>query len=241
MVVVLAVASAFGIWAMMSALDPRNPQLATPESVVQLAPIPKLKPNTDPNTVDVLVATEDLPAGTVITPKNIGKLVAWKRIAKEDAAYRTATDEKRLHNTRVWLPLQEGEIISVWKVHSDPAHIPEGKVTVAIKFAFQPAAGLDPGYRADIVVMFRLKKRLEAFVVAQDVLIMAIGKGDTWPIGLLAVTPKEKELIEFALTRQSSFEAVWIHPESPPNTEPVDFDGAKKLLEEAPPKTPSQP
>src|SRR5262245_17531400 len=112
MVVLFAIASILGIWALMSAFSPRAPQPAAPEPVVQRAPepepIPKLEPSTDPDTVDVLVAAEDLPAGTTITPNNIAKLVSWKRIAKDECRYTPVTDENRLHNMRFWRPLRKG-------------------------------------------------------------------------------------------------------------------------------------
>lgn len=250
MVVVLAVAIALGIWALMSTLDARNPQLATSEPVVQLAPIPKLGPNTDPNAVDVLVAAEDLPAGTVITPNNIAKLVAWKRIAKDTLPGTATTDENQLHNMRFWRPLRNGEIIGVFDIHSQSLHAPEGKELATIPIATIGGGGVfyATGCRVDIIATVRCEKRLESFIVVRDAVILAIldsrALRPSWfsHVGLvLTVDPKEKELIEFALTRQCNLEAVLLHPESPPNTEPVDFNGAKKLLEEAPPKTPTEP
>jgi hypothetical protein len=245
MAILFAIASTLGIWALMSALDRRAPQPA-PEPVVQLAPepIPKLEPNTDPNAVDVLITKEDLPAGTTITPRNIAKFVSWKRIAKDACPDTAVTDENRLHNMRFWRPLRKGEIIGSFDVHSQTLRVPEGKELLAIEYSVPPLGGMTyfPGSYYAICATVRYEKRLESFIVVRDTaMLTAYYSGGRTAHTLFAVNSKEKELMEFALTRECSWELILHHPDEPPHTEPVDLDGVKKRLEEIPLKKPTRP
>jgi hypothetical protein len=145
--------------------------------------------------------------------------------------------------------LQKGEIISAFDVYSQSLRAPEGKELATIPLAIGGGGGFyAPGCRSEIIATVRLEKRLESFIVVRDTVIQALVDSRPprpgWfpPRGaVLTVDPKERELLEFVQARGCQLEVLLHHPESPPDTEPVDFDGVKKLLDGTPPKTPTQP
>jgi Flp pilus assembly protein CpaB len=168
---------------------PARPATAPP--VPAPAPVPA-------ETVEVLVATRDLPVGTVfVTDQNL-----WvaKKVAKDNVPPGVVTHAAELIDKRLSRPVRAGEALLATDL-SRGFHLPEGTdlVSLTVNPATEPF--LVPGSRVDVMASIRLGNTFKVFDLLVNVLVINVNHGVTDTKN--GVYPDVNE-VGFALTKKQA-------------------------------------
>jgi pilus assembly protein CpaB len=220
--IVFAAAIAIGGWAILTALDRHN----TP---------PK------PETIEICVAAKDLPVGTTIVPEDVATCVTRASVPKDSVPDTAVFNETDLHDKRLARPLRKGEAFNrqdFLRLSYMGALPPGGKV-VTIQYL---AGGtfVTVGDWVAIIAKIRRGNELELVALARG-LVVEDTWGDPHSAATIIVTTESGKLIELAQARGCDFSLMVTDHEKARDSEPVDVERTKKLLESLPVTTPTEP
>jgi len=196
--------------------------------------------------VEVFVALDELPVGTIITSANLEKTVLKKPVAKDalppdllgvviDVNDLLGKNLKRpLHKHEVFTKADLGKGSSITFVH--------GKHMVSLPMsAAQAAAGhIVPGSKVDVLATLKLPKKLASFPLLVDMHVLTVNSDldqsksqvfQNMTMVSLAVTQEQALLLSMAKTRGCNLELMLQNPEKELDTT-YDFKKIKKLLED---------
>jgi hypothetical protein len=234
--IVVATALTLGGWAILTVIDRR-------------AKLP------EPETVEVCVATKDLPVGTIITPDDVATLVALTRFAKDSVPEGVVIDPSELHDKRIARPWRKGEVFKLNDLVRGPVTLPEGMAMFSISL-YKPRgeperrfedSEFGAGCWVDLVTSVRQGNRLERVLLASDVSIIAINTPCGYdPNGTeywlsLAVTRGTQGLLTLAKSRGCEVSVLLSNPVHPFDCKSVNVARMRQLLESLPVKTPVGP
>jgi Flp pilus assembly protein CpaB len=195
--------------------------------------------------IDVLVATKDLPVGTVISRDDVDKYVKVKRVPKDGLPPAFVTEKEVLIDKRLSRPMHAEETFNPQDLLKGGAiTLPPGYGMVSLPVGVgQAAAGfVGPGSRVDVIATLRLSRRLHSFPLLVNMLVVAVntqttidaGNGGAFPnLSMVSFAVKEKEalLLSLAKTRGCNLELLLRHPETSNSNQTNDkIDQMVKLL-----------
>jgi Flp pilus assembly protein CpaB len=224
--ILFAAAIAIGVWAIMTALDRYN---RPPE----------------PETVEVCVATKDLPVGTYITPEDVNQMVTRVRVPKDGAPEGVVVEEAQLHDKRITRPWRKGEMFKLPDLlKGGYVRLPEGMVIVSFPTDVSHDDGrrvIGPGDRANIIATVQREDKLESVPLVQDSLIIAVNTAGWSPsMFSVAVDRDTLELLRLARNRKCKLSAKLSDTAQPSGSQPVDAARVRQFLESLPLATPEE-
>jgi Flp pilus assembly protein CpaB len=179
-------------------------------------------------TVDVLVSTQDIPAGTDLDPLIDQSGFVMRTVPADVVIQGVITDVYQLRGQRTAYPILAGEQISAARL-AGPLQaaggtlgIPSGYQAASVTLEAQRsvAGALQEGDHVEVFGTFNSKQTQTTRVVIPDALVLAVpadASGNPGSNVTLAVTPVEASLLIYAQTQSS----VWLTL-LPPNETGVD-------------------
>lgn len=197
-------------------------------------------------TVDLLVAAQDLPVGTVLTKDKLPKMVTKKAVSRDAVPAKAVESQDELSDKRLSRPLRAGEAFTPADLLEGAAiKIPPGKRMATLPVtAVQAAAGfVGPGSRVDVLASVKLKSQVRAFPILVDMLILAVnaevapskdGAFQTVSMVSFAVDQKQALLIKLAQARSCDLSLLLRNPDDADteNDREYEIDAVIKLLQD---------
>jgi pilus assembly protein CpaB len=161
--------------------------------------------------VDVVVATKDLPVGTVFTKDELKNLVVMKKAPKDGLPPNYIVNPEELLEKRLSRPMRAGETLNPQDLNKGIA-LPEGHDLVSLSIGPSQAASgfIVPGCRVDVMASLRLGNTLKVFELLVNTLVLNVNhdmtnnKNGVYPdinqVGF-ALTRKQAVLLELARAR----------------------------------------
>lgn len=201
-------------------------------------------------TVEVLVATKDLPTGTLITKDNMMKVTARKKIPKDALPQQFVTSEDELLEKRLARAVRADEVFNPADMKKGSTIIfPEGKdiISMSIGASNAAAGAVGPGSKVDIMASLQMGAVLEVFPLLIDMHVLEVNgepdltKNVRFPnmsTVSFAVNQEEALLIMLAKKRGCHLELLLRNPNKPLDKD-YDIKKVKEMLqtEKSPTKT----
>ena len=161
--------------------------------------------------VDVIIATKDLPVGTVFTKDELKTSTMMKKMPKDGLPPQYVTNPEELLDKRLSRPMRAGETLNPQDLNKGVA-LPDGHDLVALSInASQAASGfVVPGSRVDVMASLRLGNTLKVFELLVNTLVLNVNHdmtnnkngvyADLNQVGF-ALTRKQAVLLELARAR----------------------------------------
>jgi Flp pilus assembly protein CpaB len=214
----------------------RAPEPAAPTPT----PTPVVPPTVDPervsDTVEILVASRDLPVGTTLTKDE----PQWTklRVPKAEAPKGYVVDEAQLINRHITSRVRAGEPFRAdVLVGDDTITLPPGMDMVSLWFSDSESPFVSPGSKVNVVATGRFGNKLQALPLLVNVLVLAVdatldreGK-QSQRIVSFAVTEKQALILHLAKERGCSLSIMLRNPNSAPDRDRNhDLDSVIKFL-----------
>ncbi|MBN9122528.1 MAG: Flp pilus assembly protein CpaB [Planctomycetes bacterium] len=193
--------------------------------------------------VEVLVATKDLPVGTVFTKDEVKNLVKTKRLPKDGLPPAFVVNPDDLMEKRLSRPIRAEETINPADLNKGIA-LPDGHDLVALSIGSSQAASgfVVPGCRVDVMASLRLGNTLKVFDLLVNTLVinvnhdMSNNKNGVYPdinqVGF-ALTKKQAAALELARARGCNLTLKLRNQNRPPDEDTkYNIDEVIKLLED---------
>ena len=191
----------------------------------------------------MVVAAKDLPVGTVFTKDEMKSLVKMKKVSKDGLPPAYITNPEELLDKRLSRPRGQEETFNPADLNKGMA-LPDGHDLMALSInSSQAASGfIVPGCRVDIMASLKLGNTLKVFKLLVNTLIVNVNqdttnsKGGVYPdvsqVGL-ALTEKERVVLELARARSCSLTITLRHTNKPADSDKAyNIDEVIKLLED---------
>lgn len=174
--------------------------------------------------VDVVVASKDLPVGTMLSRDDLKASVKIVKRPKEGLPPTVVLNPEDLVDKRLSRPVRVEEVLNSQDLSKGGViTLPEGHHMVSLQVgAAQAAAGfVGPGSRVNVLATLRLGNKLEAFPLLVNMLVVAVdtqtaySKEGTFPsLSTVSFAVKEKEalVLSLAKTRGCSLELMLRNP-----------------------------
>lgn len=187
-------------------------------------------------TIEVLVATRDLPAGTVLAADQ--NLWVAKKVPKDGAAPGSAANAADLLNKRLTRAVRAGAVFAPGDLTGETITLPPDTDIVTIPFDALRTSGLvAPGSKVDVLATLRLRNGRVAVRLLANLLVVGIGtNGSGVASASVAVTDKQARALALAKARGCSLDLVPKRPDA--KDEQSDLDDIVEVLENAPPTDP---
>jgi Flp pilus assembly protein CpaB len=127
-------------------------------------------------TLEVWVASKDLPVGTVFTKADLPKYAVKKKLPKDGLPPAFITNEEDFYDKRLTRSVLKDETFHPGSLGRGGITLPDGYDMVSLPIgATNAVAGfVTPGSKVDVLATLRLGKNLEAFPVLIDMLVIAV-------------------------------------------------------------------
>jgi Flp pilus assembly protein CpaB len=190
--------------------------------------------------VEILVATKDLPVGTVIPGAEFPNLAVRKPVPRDGLPPDFVTDEADLVEKRLKRPVLKGEAFSRVALVRSPRLVPLGDLDImSLRVSSEGAGFVGPGSRVDIIASVRRGERAEAFPLLEDVLVAAVDTMfDSRQVGQLshtvsfAVDQERALLLTLAKQRGCRLELLLRAPGKPTKMTGEEYKKRRMFLEE---------
>src|SRR5215207_4511317 len=162
--------------------------------------------------IEVVVAANDLPVGTVFTKEAMEKVVKTKKVPKDALPPVFITNKDELLDKRLSRPMRAEETLNPNDLNKGIA-LPDGHDLVSLAIGASNAASgfVVPGSRVDVMASLRLDNTLKVFDLMVNTLVVNVNhdmananKGGVYAdlnqVGF-ALTPKQSKVLELARAR----------------------------------------
>lgn len=212
------------------------PVLDAADPVVVPVIVPVVRYQEEPETVEVLVASKDLPVGTLLRAEDKPWVTKYTTRSAAPAAH--VSDPADLTGHRLTRALRKGDAFDPKELTKAavPA-LPGGHDMASLALAPADAAGgfAVPGSRVDVVATMRDGEKVRAFTLLSDVLVVAVdaeGAGGKKPQTVavaFAVAEKQVRALSLAKARGCHLALVLRNPDKGAD-KGYDIDAVVKLL-----------
>ena len=196
-------------------------------------------------TVELWVASEDLPIGTVLSKDKLPKLTKKRAVGRDAVPAKAIENLEELTDKRLSRTIRADEPFTPADLLKGMIQIPPGKSMVTLPVtATQAAAGfLGNGSRVDVLASVRLHNRVRAFPILVNMLVLAVNADQLPPkdgayqsvsMVSFAVEQKQALLIKLAQARSCDLSLLLRNPEDKEtdNDREYDIDAVLKLLQD---------
>lgn len=201
-------------------------------------------------TVEMLVAAEDLPMGAVLSKEKLDKLTRRKTVSRDAVPAKAIDTVEELADKRLSRAIRADEAFTPADLLKGSIQLPPGKSMVTIPVtATQAAAGfLGSGSRVDVLASVKLHNKVRAFPILVNMLVVAVnndglppkeGAYQTVSMVSFAVEQKQALLIKLAQARNCDLSLLLRNPEDKDteNDRTYDIDQVVALLADDETKT----
>jgi Flp pilus assembly protein CpaB len=195
--------------------------------------------------IEVVVATKDLPVGTVLNRDDLKASVRMKKVPKDGLPPSFVTNPEDLVDKRLARPVRAEETFNPQDLTKGGViTLPEGYDMVSLQVGVANAAAgfVGPGSRVNVNATLRLGNKLYAFPLLVNMLVVAVDnntaytKDGTFPsMNTVSFAVKEKEalLLSLAKSRGCSIELMLRHPTKTSDTDKnYNIDEVLKILQD---------
>lgn len=194
--------------------------------------------------VEVLVATKDLPVGTMLGKDDLKNIVKTKKVPKDGLPPAFVTDVNDLAGKRLSRAVRMEETFNPADlVTGGYITLPTGMDMISLQISLGNAASgfVGPGSRVDILATARLSGRTIAFPLLVNMLIVAVdnqvaysreGTFANLNTVSFAVDRKQALLLALAKSRGCTMELLLRHPEDKREEEKYKIDDVLKMLQD---------
>jgi Flp pilus assembly protein CpaB len=194
-------------------------------------------------TLEVWVASKDLPVGTVFTKADLPKYAVKKKLPKDGLPPAFVTNEEEFYDKRLARAVMKDETFHPGALGRGGITLPEGHFMYSLAISGSDALNgfVQPGSKVDVLATMRLGKKLHAFPILVDMLIVAVNgftditelkKNNIQDINSVsfAVREKQAQALNIAKARGCHL-SLMLRPLGSPPPEKYNIDEVIKILE----------